>query len=75
MILSGGQPTPISLIAVWMSPWSDSRTAQVLLIVGYWHKTANGRLNSSDRNDGHVWTGRLLWQVNLQPAFGLSKFQ
>jgi hypothetical protein len=45
------------------------------LIVGHWRKMASGRLKSSDRNDGHVRIGRLLWQVDLEPAFGLSKFQ
>jgi hypothetical protein len=39
--------------------------AEVLLILGHAHKIVNARLKSSDRNDGHVWIGRLLWLVNL----------
>jgi hypothetical protein len=46
-----------------------------LLIVRHWRKIASARLKSSDRNDRHVRIGRLLWQVNLKPAFCLSKFQ
>jgi hypothetical protein len=42
---------------------------EVLLIVGHWRKIASARLKSSDRNDGHVRIGRLLWQVNLEPIF------
>jgi hypothetical protein len=43
--------------------------AEVLLIVGHRRKIVSARLKSSDRNDGHVRIGRLLWQVNLEPTF------
>jgi hypothetical protein len=45
------------------------------LIVGHWRMIATARLKSSDGNDGHVRTGRMPGQVNLEPAFCLSKFQ
>jgi hypothetical protein len=49
--------------------------AVVPLTVGHWHKIASARSKSSDSNDGHVRIGRLLWQVDLESAFCLSKFQ
>ncbi|PYU81402.1 MAG: hypothetical protein DMG50_16205 [Acidobacteria bacterium] len=77
MILSGGKPTPNSLLlAVWMfamtrfayggGPFDRRALAQ---------DRERALLKSSDSNDGHVRIGWLLWQVNLEPAFRLSRFQ